>query len=65
MTFSSIDLYGEGDVDMTSEEFNTMVADLVSDICTLKRRWASGEARYCDDDELLRYRLGELKASSQ
>ena len=50
---------------MTSEEFNTMVADLVSDICTLKRRWASGEARYCDDDELLRYRLGELKASSQ
>jgi hypothetical protein len=62
---SSINLYGEGDVDMTSDEFIAMVADLVSDICTLGRRWASGEARYCDDDELLRYRLGELKSSSQ
>ena len=56
---SSIDLYGDGDVDITSDEFSTRVTDLVSDICTLERRWASGEARYCDDDEFLRFRLGE------
>ena len=60
---SSIDMYGDGEADMTSEEYNAMVTDLVADICTLKRRWAGGAARYCDDDELLRFRLGEIKAS--
>ena len=59
---SSIDFFGDVDAKMTNEEFNSVVAALVDDICTLNRRWAGGEARYCDDDELLRFRLGELEA---
>ena len=61
---SSIDFFGDVDAKMTIEEYNSVVAALVDDICTLQRRWAGGEARYCDDDELLRFRLGELEARS-
>ena len=62
---SSIDMFGKEDAKMTEEEFQALVAELVADICTLKRRWSGGDARYCDDDELLRYRLGELVSSSR
>ena len=61
----SIDLFGEVMANMTAEEFLAMVTDLVADVCTLRRRWSGGDARYSDDDELLRYRLCELEARSQ
>ena len=55
----------KGAVDPDPTEFLAMVTDLVADVCTLRRRWSGGDARYSDDDELLRYRLCELEARSQ